>query len=54
MHSLIQQELVKPVRTPQNAFGSAPRYARPGIVAMLRARRRRGARGRSLRPAPAP
>jgi hypothetical protein len=54
MHSLIQMELARPVRTPQNAFGSEPRQARQSIVAALRAWRRRGRGGRSLRPAPAP
>jgi hypothetical protein len=54
MHSLIQQELVRPVPSQRNAFGSEPRRARVSIVAAIRARRRRNGRGRSLRPAPAP
>jgi hypothetical protein len=54
MHSLIQQELVRPVRSQRNAFGSEPRRARISIVAAIRARRRRSRGGRSLRPAPAP
>jgi hypothetical protein len=33
MHSLIQQELVKPIRTPQNPFGTGPR--RHGFLAQL-------------------
>jgi hypothetical protein len=54
MHSLIQQELVRPVPTRRNAFAAEPRRARLSIVAAIRARRRRNRRGRSLRPAPAP
>jgi hypothetical protein len=54
MHSLIQQELVKPVPTKASAFGMEPRRARFSVVGALRARRRRSGRGRSLRPAPAP
>jgi hypothetical protein len=54
MHSLIQMELARPVKTPKKAFGSAPRLPRQSILAALRARRRRGRGGRSLRPAPAP
>jgi hypothetical protein len=53
MHSLIQQELVKPVPTRKNAFGTPVRRPRHTILAALRARRRRRD-GRSLRPAPAP
>ena len=54
MHSLIQQELVRPVPTKGSAFGSEARRVRFSIVGALRARRRRNGRGRSLRPAPAP
>jgi hypothetical protein len=54
MHSLIQQELVRPVRSQRNEFGSEARRPRISIVAAVRARRRRNGGGRSLRPAPAP
>jgi hypothetical protein len=53
MHSLIQQELVRPVPTKENMFGAPVRRPRFSVVAAIRGRRRRRD-GRSLRPAPAP